>query len=562
MALLLASRRLLTVSRPLARARAAGHRTCAAAVAGHRTCAAAVAVAGAGFAALAVHPQAALCTPISDASKETKRELQQHLRLLMPVQSADAMLSRVAISIKGDRCSVRTTVQEAGVLPVLVPLLRAFPQVAWSSEANSSAAGDSLVLREHGATKQTAPIISLYVQPGGAEIELLGPPAPRGGSPPPLGSRELRAFAEALDESLRAGSGSNGQLRGGPAAMRPGGLLGELFGGLASPSPFDGPGGGGGGMRPGGGGGTAKGGTPLERLESLGVRVIMPPPPTEDGRAEPVGDAAADDKTWSALAGGRAVRATLEESLLLPLRHPEVYREVMTGTRKNEAVAPHAKAILFEGPPGCGKTSTARILAAQLGRPFVLLPLESLVSKWYGEAEQRLAAVFDACAEMGESIVFIDEIDALATSRDSDGGMHEATRRSLSVLLRRLDGFDANESTVLIAATNRPQDLDAALISRFELSITFPLPDQSTREAIFGLYAAHLRPEERERLAISAGGASGRDLRDVCEAAERKWAARRVRQEKVTASTPLPPPSEYAEALRERKGGTLVPGVV
>ena len=137
--------------------------------------------------------------------------------------------------------------------------------------------------------------------------------------------------------------------------------------------------------------------------------------------------------------------------------------------------------MVWQGPPGCGKTSTARILAKQLGVPFVLLPLESLVSKWYGEAEQRLAAVFDATAAMGPTVLFFDEIDALATSRDAPGGMHEATRRSLSVLLRKLDGFEANASTVLIAATNRPQDLDAALTSRFELAVRFPLPDQSTR---------------------------------------------------------------------------------
>ena len=89
-----------------------------------------------------------------------------------------------------------------------------------------------------------------------------------------------------------------------------------------------------------------------------------------------------DGGEWEALAGSGAVRALLEESLLLPLMHPEVYQEVMRGTRRRH-VAPHAKAVLLEGPPGCGKTSAARILAKQLGRPFVPLPLESLVSKWY-----------------------------------------------------------------------------------------------------------------------------------------------------------------------------------
>ena len=200
--------------------------------------------------------------------------------------------------------------------------------------------------------------------------------------------------------------------------------------------------------------------------------------------------------------------------------------------------------------------STARILARRLGRRWPL-PLEALVSKWYGEAEQRLAAVFDACAEMGPTVIFLDEIDALATSRDAPGGMHEATRRSLSVLLRRLDGFEANASTVLIAATNRPQDLDAALTSRFELAVSFPLPDAPTRAAILALYAQQLTDAERAELAAASDGASGRDLRDVCEAAERKWAARRVRGDAVTKRAPLPPAAAYAEALEQRSKALL-----
>ena len=127
------------------------------------------------------------------------------------------------------------------------------------------------------------------------------------------------------------------------------------------------------------------------------------------------------------------------------------------------------------------------------------------------------AAVFDACAEMGETVIFLDEIDALATSRD-DAGMHEVTRRSLSVLLRKLDGFHQNERTVLIAATNRPQDLDPALLSRFELSVPFPLPDESERSKIFALYARHLPEDELDELSEIAAGSSGRDIRDVCEA--------------------------------------------
>ena len=130
--------------------------------------------------------------------------------------------------------------------------------------------------------------------------------------------------------------------------------------------------------------------------------------------------------------------------------------------------------------------------------------------------------------------------------------MHEATRRSLSVLLRKLDGFTANEATVLLAATNRPQDLDAALRSRFDVTVHFPLPSAPQRRQIFSLYATHLEAAQLERLAAASAGTSGRDIRDVCQAAARKWAARRVRNEAQTAGTPLPPVDEYERSLAER----------
>ena len=135
--------------------------------------------------------------------------------------------------------------------------------------------------------------------------------------------------------------------------------------------------------------------------------------------------------------------------------------------------------------------------------------------------------------------------------------MHEATRRSLSVLLRKLDGFQANAGTVLLAATNRPQDLDAALLSRFGVTVRFPLPAPAGRRQIFELYAHHLSPAELERLAAASPGASGRDIRDICQAAERKWAASRVRGEARAKGRALPPVEEYERSLRERQAAAL-----
>lgn len=100
---------------------------------------------------------------------------------------------------------------------------------------------------------------------------------------------------------------------------------------------------------------------------------------------------------------------------------------------------------------------------------------------------------------MGKVIIFIDEIDALAGSRDSD--MHEASRRVLSTLLRKIDSFESTTDVLLICATNRKQDLDQAMLSRIDLSIKFSLPDKHSRAAIFRRYAKHLKDDDLSFLA-------------------------------------------------------------
>lgn len=101
------------------------------------------------------------------------------------------------------------------------------------------------------------------------------------------------------------------------------------------------------------------------------------------------------------------------------------------------------------------------------------------MSKWYGESEKRFAEVWESCQKLGRVIIFIDEIDALAQSRE--GEMHEASRRILSTLLRKIDSFESNTNVLLICATNRKQDLDPAMLSRIDLSVKFELPDLLSR---------------------------------------------------------------------------------
>lgn len=270
----------------------------------------------------------------------------------------------------------------------------------------------------------------------------------------------------------------------------------------------------------------------------------------------------------SCLAGYDAIREEVEDTVVLALQHAEAYEEVAKHTRARfESNRP--RAVLFEGPPGTGKTLTARIIASRTEAPLVFIPTERILSKWYGDSEKNLAKVFEACQDLGGAIIFIDEVDALATSRDSN--MHEATRRILSVLLQSIEGFKGANRNVLICATNRKQDLDAALLSRFDVAIRFDLPNKAARQAIFGRYAKHLGAAELAQLADASEGSSCRDVKEVCENAERRWASKLIRESsggpnkgkgKGTGERQemsAPPLKAYLQAARAR-GASTHPG--
>jgi len=175
------------------------------------------------------------------------------------------------------------------------------------------------------------------------------------------------------------------------------------------------------------------------------------------------------------------------------------------------------------------------------------MPLEAIMSKFYGESESRLAEIFEAAQAMGSVILFIDEIDSLATSRES--GLHEATRRILSTLLRKIDSFESDGEVLVIAATNRKKDLDPALVSRTDMSIRFNLPDASTRSLIFQRYAKQLKEDDLKELGEKSIYLSGRDISDICKDAERKWASKYIRKEVPSV---IPDITVYRQALESR----------
>lgn len=272
-----------------------------------------------------------------------------------------------------------------------------------------------------------------------------------------------------------------------------------------------------------------------EKLQEMGVEVF-------DGDIE---------LTWDALAGYDDVKKRIDDTLTLPLKHPDVYEGIVRGTRKRfESNLP--KAVLYEGPPGCGKTLSAKILAASIGIPFVHVPLETILSKFYGETTRKLADILTTANELGRCLLFIDECDSIGLSRSSSTDIHEVTRRTLSVLLRFIDGMDGPQNTILLAATNHKEDIDPALMSRFDVVVSFPLPGVDTRIAVLKLYAKHLTEEELREMAESSCGFSGRELLDVCEEAERIWGGVIVRGG-AEAENKLPRLREYVEAIRRKR---------
>jgi len=294
----------------------------------------------------------------------------------------------------------------------------------------------------------------------------------------------------------------------------------------------------------------------MRKLRDMGCQVFLPhstdADADTDAQKNETGENESKPKTsvvdWGPLAGYNEQKRAIEDSLLLPLVRPEVYDKVAHGTR--EKFAPNRpRAVLFVGPPGTGKTSSARVIASQAAVPLVYIPLESLGSKWYGESEKKLAEALAAADSLPEGcIIFLDELDALATSRSGD--MHEATRRLLGVLLRHMDGFDTSKRSVIVGATNRAQDLDNALLSRFSAVVEFGLPDETCRRDILKTYAKNLKDVELIAVAAATPGMAGRDLRDICEQAERKWAAKIIRGQAPEGT--YPPVKDYLEAANAR----------
>jgi len=282
-----------------------------------------------------------------------------------------------------------------------------------------------------------------------------------------------------------------------------------------------------------------------ERLVQLGTKIYCHPTYIKNKEDEKYFNIIEED--WDSLGGYTDIKTEIQETVILPLLHTEVFEKVSELAR-GKKIHNYPSAILFEGPPGVGKTSMARIIASESKIPMVYIPIENILSKYYGESAKNLSEIFNYAEKFSRVILFLDEIDSLAVSREQ--GIVEATRRILSVLLRKIDGFENKNNVLTIGATNRAKDLDHALLSRFDVIIRFLLPDIRERFNIFIKYIKHLQEKELLELAKISEGFSGRNIRDICEMAERKWARIIIKENKEI----VPPPKEiYQEIINKKK---------
>lgn len=215
---------------------------------------------------------------------------------------------------------------------------------------------------------------------------------------------------------------------------------------------------------------------------------------------------------WTDIVGQDVAKQALQEMVILPSVRPELF----TGLRSP------AKGLLLFGPPGNGKTLLARAVATECSATFFNISAASLTSKFVGDGEKLVRALFAVARELQPSIIFIDEVDSLLSERSS--GEHEASRRLKTEFLVEFDGLPCNPESdriVVLAATNRPQELDEAALRRFSKRVYVSLPDLDTRQLLLKRLlekqGSPLVTDSLKRLAVLTDGYSASDLTSLAK---------------------------------------------
>ncbi|ONI25711.1 hypothetical protein PRUPE_2G315900 [Prunus persica] len=217
---------------------------------------------------------------------------------------------------------------------------------------------------------------------------------------------------------------------------------------------------------------------------------------------------------FESIGGLESIKQSLFELVILPLRRPDLFSH-------GKLLGPQ-KGVLLYGPPGTGKTMLAKAIAKESGAVFINVRISNLMSKWFGDAQKLVAAVFSLAYKLQPAIIFIDEVDSfLGQRRTTD---HEALTNMKTEFMALWDGFttDQNARVMVLAATNRPSELDEAILRRLPQAFEIGYPDRRERAEILKVILKGERVEDNidyDHIAGLTEGYTGSDLLELCKKA-------------------------------------------
>ncbi|KAM3374572.1 ATPase family 2 protein-like [Capsicum galapagoense] len=252
--------------------------------------------------------------------------------------------------------------------------------------------------------------------------------------------------------------------------------------------------------------------------------------------------------TFDDIGALESVKDTLKELIMLPLQRPELFS-------KSQLTKP-CKGILLLGPPGTGKTMLAKAVATEAGANFINISMSSISSKWSGEGEKCIKAVFSLASKIAPSIIFVDEVDSMLGRRENPEE-HQAMRRLKNEFMLNWDGLRTKdtERVLVLAATNRPFDLDEAVIRRLPRRLMVNLPDAPNRAKILKVILAKedlAQDVDLESVASMTDGYSGSDLKNLCATAAyrpiRDILEKEKKEQAAASADGRPPPALSSSA--------------